>query len=381
MPDLPQDAAATEQPSQQHSPRAESETEPASVMPIAANSSSATSVSEDPPSGNPVLPDDLPPVQPPSAGFIVQLFVVPAIIVMAVVGVWALFGRMAAGEQDWRSLLPEIRSRNPHRRWRAANGLAQMLDVDLKQGENGTRLTDNREIATALSSLLTEELRTRSQRPDDLKQRAFLARTLGLLDVFDVTVPVLQKAMTAENDREIRKNAITAVAVLAHRTAEQDAIDGTSRLTALAEIPSLVDDLIRTTGDDDLLIRETGTYTLALFPTAAAETQLTQLLSDSDRDTRINAALGLARRKSTAGLPLFRSILAGALQPAPSETGQVAGFRLVVLKNILKAVGDLSPRMSAAQRQDLRQLIAAIAAEHPHVRIRLDAEQALLKLK
>ena len=33
---------------------------------------------------------DLPPVEPPSAAFIVQLFVVPAMIVIAVVGVWAL---------------------------------------------------------------------------------------------------------------------------------------------------------------------------------------------------------------------------------------------------------------------------------------------------
>ena len=32
----------------------------------------------------PELSDDLPPVQPPSAGFIVQLFVVPGLIVLAV---------------------------------------------------------------------------------------------------------------------------------------------------------------------------------------------------------------------------------------------------------------------------------------------------------
>lgn len=366
MSEVPRDRFVVDEHSQESSPPAEEGTEPVSMKPGSAD---------------PISAEDLPPVQPPSAGFIVQLFVVPAIIVMVVVGVWALFGRMAAGEQDWRSLVPEIRSRNPHRRWRAANGLAQMLDVDLKQGENGRKLTDNREIAAALSSLLEEALHTRSQRPDDLKQRAFLARTLGLLDVFDVTVPVLQKAMTAENDREIRKNAITAVAVLAHRTAEQDAVDGTSRLAGLAAMPSLVDDLIRISGDEDLLIRETGTYTLALFPTPAAKKQLMLLLDDADRNTQINAALGLARRKSTAGLPLFRSILAGALQPSQSEVEPIEGFNLVVLKNVLKAVGDLSAAMTGKQRQDLRKLIGQIATEHQHVRIRLDAEQALHRLK
>ena len=45
----------------------------------------------------------LPPVEPPSAGFIVQLFVVPALIVLAVVGVWALFGKIASSDEDWRT--------------------------------------------------------------------------------------------------------------------------------------------------------------------------------------------------------------------------------------------------------------------------------------
>ena len=70
------------------------------------------------------LNEELPPVKPPSAGFIVQLFLIPALIVAAVVGVWALFGKMAAGEQDWRELVDEIKNTNEHRRWRGANGLA-----------------------------------------------------------------------------------------------------------------------------------------------------------------------------------------------------------------------------------------------------------------
>ena len=47
------------------------------------------------------LPDSaLPEVQPPSAGFIVQLFVVPAVIVLIIVAVYVLFGRLASGEAD-----------------------------------------------------------------------------------------------------------------------------------------------------------------------------------------------------------------------------------------------------------------------------------------
>ena len=86
----------------------------------------------------PELSDDLPPVQPPSAGFIVQLFVVPGLIVLAVVAVWALFGRIAAGDQDWRKLTLELQSPNDHIRKRAMYGLAQVLDQDRRQGNKGS---------------------------------------------------------------------------------------------------------------------------------------------------------------------------------------------------------------------------------------------------
>ncbi|HLQ43503.1 MAG TPA: hypothetical protein VK137_02140, partial [Planctomycetaceae bacterium] len=51
------------------------------------------------------LSSDLPPVEPPSGRFIVQLFVVPGLIVAAIVGVWLLFGKLASAEQDWQKLV------------------------------------------------------------------------------------------------------------------------------------------------------------------------------------------------------------------------------------------------------------------------------------
>ena len=43
-------------------------------------------------SNQPVNPDDsLPPVEPPSAAFLVQLFLVPGIIVAIIVCVWLAF--------------------------------------------------------------------------------------------------------------------------------------------------------------------------------------------------------------------------------------------------------------------------------------------------
>ena len=74
--------------------------------------------------------EDLPPIEPPSAGFIVQLFIVPLLIVSVVFGVYVLFAKMASSEADWRQLVTDVRSENPHIRWRAALGLSQLLEAD-----------------------------------------------------------------------------------------------------------------------------------------------------------------------------------------------------------------------------------------------------------
>ena len=54
---------------------------------------SSTGLNPDEP---PPLPD-LPPVEPPSAGFVVQLFVIPLVVVVVII-VWLLFGKLAGGD-------------------------------------------------------------------------------------------------------------------------------------------------------------------------------------------------------------------------------------------------------------------------------------------
>src|SRR5258708_31543195 len=104
-------------------------------------------------------PEDLPPVQPPSAGFIIQLFVVPGLIVLAIVGVYLVFGKLATGGQDWREQVADLRHPNEHRRWRGALGLGQILTADQEQGANGQHLSQNCEIAQALVEMLSQELK------------------------------------------------------------------------------------------------------------------------------------------------------------------------------------------------------------------------------
>ena len=53
---------------------------------------------------------DLPPVEAPSAGFVIQLFVIPAVVVAVVIMVWLLFGKLAGGERDPAEYVRRLRT-------------------------------------------------------------------------------------------------------------------------------------------------------------------------------------------------------------------------------------------------------------------------------
>lgn len=327
---------------------------------------------------------ELPPVEPPSAGFILQLFVVPGLIVAAVVGVWLLFGKLASGEQDWQGLVVELKHPNPHRRWRAALGLGQILKADQDLGENGQYLSNNREMAAALGDVTTAELTRNSQEEEDLKFLAFLTRTLGLFDTPDVVLPPLRRGMQADYDRDIRKNALGAVAVIADRA---------SRAGGIAASTGLTEDLLKVSADPDPLVRQLAAFTLGLFPEDAVRQRLEVMLDDSDRDTRVNAAIALARQHDSRGFRVFREVLTAEVTPnpegsatesRPGEAGHPAprnsplNFeRFLAMKNSLFALEQLAGEFDSQQRRELLELLQPLADKHPEAKIRISARSAL----
>src|SRR3954470_13249785 len=92
---------------------------------------------------------DLPPVEAPSAGFIVQLFVIPAVVVAVVIVVWLLFGKLAGGERDAREYVRLLRS--PEANWRAAFELASLI-------QNDANLAGDPELLGELTDLLAHDL-------------------------------------------------------------------------------------------------------------------------------------------------------------------------------------------------------------------------------
>jgi hypothetical protein len=330
-------------------------------------------------------PDDLPRVEPPSAGFIVQLFLVPGLIVLAIVAVWALFGQLTSSEQDWRRLTTELRSPNEHRRGRAAMGLAQLLKADQERGGSGQQLAVNRELARELVGLLEDRLGPSGSAAHLADQQVFLAGTLGFLDLPEIVLPVLQQAAQPECDIDVRKGAIRSMIQIAGRAHDRgDALN----------LPALADGLIAASNDADAALSHLATYALGLIETESARAHLTVLLEDTDQKTRFNAAIGLARQGSTGGFAVFQAVLADAGQHLSGRLGDlpesVDARRAAVeeqfnqnrmIENTLDAIERLAPQFDASQRAELTALISPIAEGYFDNKIQIEATETQLALQ
>src|SRR5689334_5980312 len=129
--------------------------------------------------------DALPPVEPPSAGFLVQLFVIPGVIVTIIVVVWLLFHWLAAMGNDPREYVRKLRGNNEVR-WQAAVNLAGAL-----HGQAAEEITQDTEVAGELGQILDEEIKAGSVEEQPIKMRTFLCRALGEFRVEAAMAPLI----------------------------------------------------------------------------------------------------------------------------------------------------------------------------------------------
>lgn len=316
------------------------------------------------------LPEELPPVEPPSAKFIIQLFLVPGVIVMGIVMVWLLINKLASSEQDWRALVRGIENTNEHERWRSAFGLAQLLQADQSAEPGQVKLVNNTEVAGKLAAMLHKELQQPAKGSDQIDQRAFLARTLGMFQIPETVLPTLGAALSGTQDREVRKNALGAIAVIASREFEAG--------HALKESPML-DQVVEISGETDPLFRQMGAYTLGLFDAPTATKRLQTLINDGDRNTQANAAIGLTRHGDLSALPKIKTLLTTILDAKEPSKEPHADF--LVAKNMIEALSRLAPKLSPEERTEVTKMVERVSTQHPDTRIRLDAEKLLITLK
>ncbi len=356
-------------------------------------------------------PEELPPVTPPSAGFIVQLFLIPALIVMAVVAVWALFGKLADSDNDWKQLATELSSSNEHRRWRAALGLAQLLQNEqIYPPRDQQPLATNPVVVDSLTQLLSESLASTTTTDEDIRHQEFLARTLAALDADEKTLPILAEAMKDSHNIEVRKSSLMSIAAIAGR--HFDHVTGYSAaVTAEALAPSMsvrklplanptisdsavLEQLRRSAQDSDPVVRHLAGYALGNVSGPDSLVQLRVMLTDGNRLAQANAAIGLSRNGSIDGVPTMIQLLTTSLTPfeyqvdpalkdeaAPLVAQQAEARHQIeevqVARNCLRAIENLWPQIDIENRASLTAIVTQVEQKFPASDVRQQAGELL----
>jgi len=310
-------------------------------------------------------PDDaLPPVEPPSAGFIVQLFIIPAVIVAVIVIVWALFNWLAHMGTDPRSYVAALR-RNNESRWQEAVNLANELN---KTGNE--KIKQDAELARELADLLNDEIEAGGLDEKPVTLRVYLCRVLGEFHVPDV-LPTLNKAARTERDERERDVRLAALQGLARLIPNLNA-------DHLQQNEPLTETLIAASTDPSNVIRYHAAYTLGVLGGAAAGKQLEVLLDDGDVDVRMNAATGLARHGDPACIDVLAKMLdADDAEAATTENEQAAkvGKQITVQLNALEAAAQLRQTNADADLGKLADAVARLIATGPQADVRAKAEE------
>ncbi|MBW8884901.1 MAG: hypothetical protein JF612_09035, partial [Planctomycetia bacterium] len=208
----------------------------------------------------------LPPVTPPTATFILQLFLIPLLIVTIVVVLWLLFSWVAHMGRDNAKDLAKAIMRDDTASWQRAYELADLLH---SPDPRYAGLRHDAELARSLDTFLERDLKqplepqesareasgrtgtySGSQAPQGSDRRArimrrmYLCRSLGSFAVTD-GLPVLLKAAKQEDDLvevQVRFSALEAISTLADNCGAQTIRDNEGAMQAILDASRVADD-------------------------------------------------------------------------------------------------------------------------------------------
>lgn len=246
-------------------------------------------------SNQPINPDDsLPPVEPPSAAFLVQLFLVPGIIVAIIVCVWLAFHWLAHLGNDPQAYVRTLRRANEGR-WQAALNLANDL-----RGPNGSGLKADIKLASELGSILDDEIDSGRTGEQSETLRLYLCRALGEFAVPEAA-PALVRRVNENDDDPTTQAAIEALAVLATN------LQNASR--SFENKDDVVTAVLAASTSTNSRVRDACGFTLGVLGGEKSIEGLFRLMGDSSTDVRSNAALGLARLGKTDAYEILLEML------------------------------------------------------------------------
>lgn len=327
-------------------------------------------------------PAGLPPVQPPSAGFILQLFVIPALIVFVIVMVWLAFHWLAQMGSDPAVLIKDMRKNNSNS-WQLAYNLSEELQQNEKY-RNDPELA--KELANFLDALMSEPLpepgkdpRTRRDpRSEEVLRRGFLCKALGELDISEDAMPVLIKAASSHQDDDelrVRLAALEAIALIAEKKRDTD---------KPVQHPQLLPLLMDASRDEDRKIATRAALGLTAIGSQAALERLTQMLDEPHHiDVHYNTALGLARHGKTACLETLSDMLDPdqqlAIEDEPEKHKEYK--RVMILLNALRVSRQLAGQLGSAELEELKTAASLLAESESNEQVRMEAKSTLVLLE
>jgi len=340
----------------------------------------------------PPLPD-LPPVEAPSAGFVVQLFVIPAVVVAVVILVWLLFGKLAGGERDPAEYVRRLRQASGD--WRSAFELASLI-------QNDPKLASDPRLLGELTDLLSAELKTN----DNAELKAYLIKTIGAFQTLDATLgdnrkvdPIepLTTALEPGRDSAIRMEAAASLAKHAARL-EREAIERMHRDQAKAaslakhavrlegklDDPRAVAALTQAASGDEPELRQVAAYALGFFGGEAARKALRERLqTDENRYVRYNAAVALGRQGDPAAKETLREMLSTAdldrvidISSTTEKQNKIEAIELEALQALQSSLSTGFPELVQSLRSEIEGL-----TQSGLVSIRNQAQSVLKQLQ
>ena len=293
-----------------------------------------------PPGQQRLTQDDLlPPVEPPNAAFLVQLFLVPGLIVAIIVCVWLAFHWLAHLGNDPQAYVRTLR-RDNEGRWQAALNLANDL-----RGPGGAALKSDESLAAELGRILTDEAASGRTGEQSQTLRLYLCRALGEFAIPGAAEPLVARAR-ATSDPQTARAAVEALSVLATNLVAAG--------RGFADVAAVNDAVRAASRSDDAPLRSAAAFTLGVLGGADATERLVELGGDQVDDVRYNAALGLARLgREEAIEPLAEMLALSDTPPAAATVGDDAAQskrykRALVVVNALRGIALLVDATHAA---------------------------------
>ena len=338
----------------------------------------------------------LPNVEPPTAGFIIQLFVIPAIIVAIIAVVYLLFSWLAHLGTSPRKLVQDLERGGQHS-WQTAYNLARELQNPADQN-----LRQDAELADRLAIFLQRSLDDpyptgsdpldQDKRKNAVQLRVFLCRALGEFEVANV-IPSLVQAATTENyvaryvddfgDEQVRRSALEALAVLADHLGPEYLLEEEDVITALYKAAS------ERSGPNDPSphrdqLRSTAAFGLGVLGGDQNLDRLANMCNDAAPNVRYNAATGLARHGDTRAVDVLLEMLDRDSSNAIANETEESGHdrkRHSVIVNALRASEQLARANPSAELSELHGAVEKLLHADVNGHIQAKARDTLLEFE